>query len=46
MWEISNIGVTDFIWISQALLEDDTVLSDMEVFDLKIGASISADASF
>jgi hypothetical protein len=45
-WEISKIEITDFIWISQAFLEDDTVLLDMEVFDLKIRASIAADVFF
>jgi len=32
------------IWISQGLLDGDTVSSDVQVFDLKISASIAADA--
>ena len=35
---------TGMIWISQGLLDGDTVSSDVQVFDLKVYDSIAADA--
>ena len=38
------INFTGTIWISQGLLDGDTISSDVQVFDLKISTSIAADA--